>query len=275
MANNKKKYIITGGVAVTALAVAGTLAFLTSTDTITNPFGIAGGGTDNTVNAGIEIWEQFGPGETAWSKEDPATVGPVLPAVNVNKDVIVKSTVNYDQYVRASIATGYTVKIGEQTHDITTVYTDKVTTDPTAAISGYKTSNEEYISVSGETFTVPTETNLIHSLDLSKIHVVLKTSGAFGSGEATWTDVTNDYYYYNQILKPNHYTTELVDYVYLDESVSNIYKNLGFNVTVTAEAIQATGTAWTNAVASGGWNTPGTVPTAPSSLTVAPTPVKQ
>ncbi|MGL5383863.1 MAG: BsaA family SipW-dependent biofilm matrix protein, partial [Culicoidibacterales bacterium] len=263
---SKQKKIAAGALAA-FLAVGGTAAFFTSSDLISNPFQ-TGTTTDTTdPNAGIDIWEKFNKDEN-YKNYDTVTLTPateVLPGEAVNKDVQVRSTANYNQFIRAQYeVVGFTAMIGSETEKVATlvksVYTDKALTDTTAKIIGYKLANDTIVNLTGDTLTLPV--GAVESvLDISLVSVQLKTSGAINTD--TWSAVASDgWYYYNKILAPNAATTDLLDSVTLAGSAGNIYKNLGYTVDVKAESIQATPTAWTNSVADGGWAQTSTAPTA-------------
>lgn len=254
---SKQKKIAAGALAA-FLAVGGTAAFFTSSDLISNPFQ-TGTTTDTTdPNAGIDIWEKFNKDEN-YKNYDTVTLTPateVLPGEAVNKDVQVRSTANYNQFIRAQYeVVGFTAMIGSETEKVATlvksVYTDKALTDTTAKIIGYKLANDTIVNLTGDTLTLPV--GAVESvLDISLVSVQLKTSGAINTD--TWSAVASDgWYYYNKILAPNAATTDLLDSVTLAGSAGNIYKNLGYTVDVKAESIQATPTAWTSTVATGGW----------------------
>lgn len=86
---NKKKLsaLLLAGT-LTAGVVGGTFAWFTSQDTVTNQFATAGTDEPDNPDAGIKIEEEF---------EKPENV---LPGTETNKDVRVKSTAKYDQFIR-------------------------------------------------------------------------------------------------------------------------------------------------------------------------------
>ena len=90
--NKKFKYtsVVAAGL-VTLGLVGGTLAYFTSTDSVTNSFET--GKTNDDYESGVKVDEIFEPGvgETATN---------VLPGVAVDKDVRVQNTASYDQFIR-------------------------------------------------------------------------------------------------------------------------------------------------------------------------------
>lgn len=86
---NKKKLsaLLLAGT-LTAGVVGGTFAWFTSQDTVTNQFATAGTDEPDNPDAGIKIEEEF---------EKPENV---IPGTETNKDVRVKSTAKYDQFIR-------------------------------------------------------------------------------------------------------------------------------------------------------------------------------
>ena len=58
------------------------------------------------------------------------------------------------------------------------------------------------------------------------------------------------YYYYNSVVNPNQSTSQLLKSVTLSSKADNIYKNLKFDVIVTAESVQAS-----NGAVSESWKT--------------------
>ena len=85
---NKKKLsaLLLAGT-LTAGVVGGTFAWFTSKDTVTNQFATTGTNEPGNPDAGIKIEEEFQKPEN------------VLPGTETNKDVRVKSTANYDQFI--------------------------------------------------------------------------------------------------------------------------------------------------------------------------------
>lgn len=231
---NKKKIValLVAGI-MTMGVVGGTLAWFTSKDSVTNVFNT--GATDNPADpdAGIKVEEEF-PGDV---NGDKVYDNPVLPGDTMVKEVRVESTANYDQFLRAKL-----VKNFYYGDDIVTHYAIK--NDGT--ITYTKTGDDD------------------HKLDLNLIVLDIAEAGTSGN---TWSSLTGEYYYYNQILKAKGYieedgkpetdiTSNLLKKVTLSSKAGDIYKNLTFKVELQAESVQASN----GAAAASGWDT--TVPAA-------------
>ncbi|MDU1313714.1 MAG: BsaA family SipW-dependent biofilm matrix protein [Clostridium septicum] len=91
-------------VGAAAVLVGGTLAWFTSTDTVTNKFKAGGNGTDTTTT-GVEIWEKF----------DSEGAGKILPGKTINKDVQVQNTATYNSLIRVKLTPD--IKSGESTEE--------------------------------------------------------------------------------------------------------------------------------------------------------------
>ena len=98
---------------LTAGVVGGTFAWFTSKDTVTNQFATTGTDEPNNPDAGIKIEEEF---------EKPENV---LPGTETNKDVRVKSTAKYDQFIRVKFEKKFIKTNGDGTK---TDVTDKLDT---------------------------------------------------------------------------------------------------------------------------------------------------
>ena len=111
---NKKKLsaLLLAGI-LTAGVVGGTFAWFTSKDTVTNQFATTGTDEPNNPDAGIKIEEEF---------EKPENV---LPGTETNKDVRVKSTAKYDQFIRVKFEKKFIKTNGDGTK---TDVTDKLDT---------------------------------------------------------------------------------------------------------------------------------------------------
>lgn len=79
-------------VGAAAVLVGGTLAWFTSTDTVTNSFKAGGNGTDQTTD-GVEIWEKF----------DNVEAGKILPGKTIDKEVQVQNTATYNSLIRVKL----------------------------------------------------------------------------------------------------------------------------------------------------------------------------
>ena len=111
---NKKKLsaVLLAGT-LTAGVVGGTFAWFTSKDTVTNQFATTGTDESGNPDAGIKIEEEFQKPEN------------VLPGTETNKDVRVKSTAKYDQFIRVKFEKKFIKTNGDGTK---TDVTDKLDT---------------------------------------------------------------------------------------------------------------------------------------------------
>ncbi|WP_058992787.1 BsaA family SipW-dependent biofilm matrix protein [Sarcina ventriculi] len=111
---NKKKLsaLLLAGT-LTAGVVGGTFAWFTSQDSVTNKFATAGTDEPDNPDAGIKIEEEFDKPEN------------VLPGTETNKDVRVKSTAKYDQFIRVKFEKKFIKTNGDGTK---TDVTDKLDT---------------------------------------------------------------------------------------------------------------------------------------------------
>ncbi len=111
---NKKKLsaLLLAGT-LTAGVVGGTFAWFTSKDTVTNQFATTGTDESGNPDAGIKIEEEFQKPEN------------VLPGTETNKDVRVKSTAKYDQFIRVKFEKKFIKTNGDGTK---TDVTDKLDT---------------------------------------------------------------------------------------------------------------------------------------------------
>lgn len=193
---NKKKLsaLLLAGT-LTAGVVGGTFAWFTSQDTVTNQF--TTGKTDNdNPDAGIKIVEKF---------NEPDKV---LPGDETNKDVQVKNTANYDQFIRVKFEKKF-VKVDKDGNRT------EIKTDST-----------------GE------------ALDTSLIELNFTDYLKNTKAEGTWFAGEDGYYYYIGKVAGGSHTNTLLDSVTLSVNAGNEYKNLGFDVTVVADSIQASNDAY-------------------------------
>lgn len=193
---NKKKLsaLLLAGT-LTAGVVGGTFAWFTSQDTVTNQF--TTGKTDNDdPDAGIKIVEKF---------NEPDKV---LPGDETNKDVQVKNTANYDQFIRVKFEKKF-VKVDKDGNRT------EIKTDST-----------------GE------------ALDASLIELNFTDYLKNTKAEGTWFEGEDGYYYYIGKVAGGSHTNTLLDSVTLSSKAGNEYKNLGFDVTVVADSIQASNDAY-------------------------------
>ncbi|MBI6016026.1 SipW-dependent biofilm matrix protein BsaA [Clostridium perfringens] len=108
---SKKKIIglcIAGVLAVGSIG--GSLAWFTSSDSITNPFSTASTDNPSNLNSGIKINEKF-------NKEEADNT---LPGDNVTKQVNVSNKATYDQLIRVKIKKVWKDAKGEEKSDLDT-----------------------------------------------------------------------------------------------------------------------------------------------------------
>ena len=99
--NKKKTFVAALAICLIAILSFGTLAWFTDTDEVTNKFMIADS-SDKTEDAifSINVWENT-PG--GLSEEVGYTYEDILPGDSLKKDVFVKNTGHYDQYMRVIV----------------------------------------------------------------------------------------------------------------------------------------------------------------------------
>ena len=108
---SKKKIIglCIAGVLVVG-SIGGSLAWFTSSDSVTNPFSTASTDNPSDPNSGIKIHEDF-------NKEDADNT---LPGDNVTKQVNVSNKATYDQLIRVKIKKVWKDAKGEEKSDLDT-----------------------------------------------------------------------------------------------------------------------------------------------------------
>ncbi|OXX84991.1 hypothetical protein AVM15_01155 [Paraclostridium benzoelyticum] len=186
--NKKVQALAVSGV-LTVGVIGGTLAWFTSQDSVKNPFNTASNGENGK---GIKIVEEF---------IEPKNM---LPGDEVNKDVQVKNTATYDQFIRVKLTPTFV--------------------DPKNGDRKKITQRE----VDGETY----------DLDTSKITLNFKNLDKHKVNE-TWFAGKDGYYYYIGKVAPNELTKMLLDSVTLLYNAGNEYRGIGFDIDVEAESTQA------------------------------------
>lgn len=228
---NKKKVsaLLIAGI-LSIGAIGGTLAWFTSQDSVTNAFQTGSTNNPGNTDGGINIEENF-------EKND---AGNMTPGDEVTKEVSVTNNASYNQLIRVKIEKVWKDSKGNVvTHYIESKRNaeDKQGNDVTAQTIRYLNSKEE---------SIPNEAQLLNK-DL--IILNLDISGWINNNDA---GLGNDggYYYYNSVVNPNQSTSQLLKSVTLSSEASNVYKNLKFDVIVTAESVQASNgavsTIWKN-----------------------------
>ena len=201
---NKKKLsaLLLAGI-LTAGVVGGTFAWFTSKDTVTNQFATTGTNEPGNPDAGIKIEEEFQKPEN------------VLPGTETNKDVRVKSTANYDQFIKVKFEKKF-VKVDKDEN------------------GNEKRTEIKKIQVAGKEYELDTSLIELNFTDY------LKDTKA----EGTWFEGKDGYYYYIGKVAGGSYTNMLLDSVTLSSKAGNEYKNLEFDVTVVADSIQSSNEAY-------------------------------
>lgn len=229
---NKKKVsaLLIAGI-LSIGAIGGTLAWFTSQDSVTNAFQTGSTNNPGNTDGGINIEENF----------DENNAGNITPGDEVKKEVSVTNTASYNQLIRAKIEKVWKDSKGNiVTHYIISEgkAKDKQGSDVTVPTIQYLNLTEEE--------SIPNEAKLLNQ-DL--IILNLDISGWINNNDA---GLGNDggYYYYNSVVNPNQSTSQLLKSVTLSSKADNIYKNLKFDVIVTAESVQAS-----NGAVSESWKT--------------------
>ncbi len=195
---NKKKLaalLISGALAIGI--VGGSLAWFTSTDSVENEFA-TGTTEDSEPDAGIKIDETF----------DEDSAKKIVPGTEINKDVAVKSTANYAQFIRAKL----TLKIKDENGN----YVEKKLTD------NYS---------DGVTYG-----------ELINLKYFKDASGNLGE-DGKWIQ-DGDYFYYMTVVPGSGTTSKLLDSVTLNSKADNTWKNKEFEVVVDALGVQASNDAF-------------------------------
>lgn len=229
---NKKKVsaLLIAGI-LSIGAIGGTLAWFTSQDSVTNAFQTGSTNNPGNTDGGIKIDEDF-------EKSDAENM---TPGDKVKKEVSVTNTASYNQLIRAKIEKVWKDSKGNVvTHYIISEgkAKDKQGSDVTVPTIQYLNLTEEE--------SIPNEAKLLNK-DL--IILNLDISGWINNNDA---GLGNDggYYYYNSVVNPKQSTSQLLKSVTLSGEADNIYKNLKFDVIVTAESVQAS-----NGAVSESWKT--------------------
>ncbi|MGM8251451.1 BsaA family SipW-dependent biofilm matrix protein [Clostridium perfringens] len=226
---NKKKIIglCIAGVLVVG-SIGGSLAWFTSSDSITNPFATASTDNPSNPNSGIKIHEHF----------DKTKADNTLPGDNVTKQVNVTNTATYDQLVRAKIKKEWKDSNGN-------VVTSIWIKDGQRVPANTEGAKEEKLS------TDYIVLNFENKADGNRL------TSASSPEKGKWIQETDaklgtdgGYYYYYGVLAPEANTGNLLESVTLSPNTPNEYKGLKFDVTVDSEAVQAS-----NGAAKDSWTT--------------------
>ncbi|EGT0014170.1 TPA: BsaA family SipW-dependent biofilm matrix protein [Clostridium perfringens] len=226
---NKKKIIglcIAGALVVGSIG--GSLAWFTSSDSITNPFATASTDSPNNPKSGIKIHETF----------DKTKADNTLPGDNVTKQVNVTNTATYDQLVRAKITKEWKDANGNV---ITSIWTKNGVIVPANTEGATEEKlNTDYIVLNFENNTDGNRLTSASSPEKGKW--IQETDAKLGKD--------GGYYYYYGVLAPQKNTGNLLESVTLSPNTPNEYKGLKFDVTVDTEGVQAS-----NGAAKDSWKT--------------------
>lgn len=226
---SKKKIIglcLVGALAIGSIG--GSLAWFTSSDSVTNPFSTASTNTPDDQNSGIKINENF----------DHEHAGNSLPGDTVNKQVNVTSTANYDQLVRAKIKKVWKDAKGNV---ITSIWLK----DGKRVAPNTEGAKEEQLDTS----------YIVLNFENQKEGNRLTTESTAEKGK--WIQEADaeqgkdgGYYYYVGKLAPKANTGNFLESVTLSPELPNEYKGLNFDIVVDSEGIQAS-----NGAAADAWKT--------------------
>lgn len=161
---SKKKIIglcIAGVLAVGSIG--GSLAWFTSSDSITNPFSTASTDNPSNPNSGIKINEKF-------NKEEADNT---LPGDNVTKQVNVSNKATYDQLIRVKIKKVWKDAKGEEKSDLDTKniilkFENNLTDSNKPEEGKWIEGSDEYYYYNGIVNPDGQTANLLESVTLSK-----------------------------------------------------------------------------------------------------------
>lgn len=251
--NNKKKVIIAGSLAA-FLAVGGTAAFFTSSDSIANIFNTGKGDTtvDPDKDAGVDVEEDFRvgdvtidgttypggtnparpngtefddnkgdnnrPGNEGYGEvtDDKKVINQVLPGEAFIKKMNIGSNVDYYQYLRAQI--------------VITVDGDPLDKVDFSSAGVDKEGNP--LASAADLLVQLNNTELTANWNKATVNFPEDEGGP------------TDYYFYKKTLAPGAVTPDLVQAVVLKPTAGNFWKGKKINVELHAEGIQATTDAW-------------------------------
>lgn len=219
--NKKFKYtsLVAAG-AVTLGLVGGTLAWFTAQDEVVNKFNTTGSEFNpEDPYAGVDIVED-------WNEEDAEDI---TPGTIVNKDVQVKNTEIYDQFIRVNLYASMnesTIVEGEEGEKWQEVVRTEITIQPT---------ENPYV------FTV---------VGYEDIELHFTTHLTENPSLGNWFFNEEDgYFYYIGKVSEESYTNTLLDEVTLTSAAGNDYRNLAFDIIAVADGVQTT-----NGAAVSEWN---------------------
>lgn len=226
---NKKLVSLSVASVLAVGAIASTLAWFTSTDKVTNTFEILKEDSEY-INKDVEIQKTF--------NED--NMVNVMPGSNIRSTFSIKNISNYDMLVRAKFD-----KVWKYNDEVVTHY--KIETDTLKDTEGNDVQKERVVYLNSDNAKGVEGAT---SLDLSFIelnfgnNLVISNYTSNKWAERDNEDGSETWYYYNGVLKGNSSeelmkTKALLDSVNISKNVTNVYKNLTFDIDITAESIQA------------------------------------
>lgn len=209
-------------------SIGGSLAWFTSSDSVTNPFATASTDNPNDPNSGIKINENF----------DKDKADNTLPGDNVTKQVNVTNKATYDQLIRAKIKKVWKDSNG---NEITSIWIkDGQRVDANTQGAKEEKLNTDYIVLNFENKTDGNRLTDIANLE----------QGKWIKGTDANLGADGGYYYYYGVLAPKANTGNLLESVTLSKDTPNEYKGLKFDVIVDSEGVQAA-----NGAVSDSWKT--------------------
>ena len=233
--NKKFKYtsLVAAG-AVTLGLVGGTLAWFTSQDVETNNFSTVGnnqgGDNDDSSIKIVEDWLENGMNLT--------------PKTTVNKDVQVKNVDNYDQFIKVNLK----VKVQKPVYKVDAKGKYELDANGNLQIEDWTTEyknvvkeNNTYCVDDYEEITLQFTNHLTSDLALGTWYYQLDSITEEKGDTVTTTNFSN-FYYIGKVAAGSH-TNTLLDSVTLTENAEETYKNIKFDVIVTADGIQTTNDA--------------------------------
>lgn len=215
---SKKKIIglcIAGVLAVGSIG--GSLAWFTSSDSVTNPFSTASTDNPSDPNSGIKIDEKF----------DEKEAKNKLPGDEVTKQVNVTNTATYDQLIRVKIKKEWKDSKGKIVNSIWIKDGKRVPANTEGAKE--EKLSTDYIILNFENKDEGNRLTSASSLEKGKW--IKETDAKLGND--------GGYYYYCDVLAPKANTGNLLESVTLSPDTPNEYKGLKFDVTVDSEGVQA------------------------------------
>ncbi len=245
-----KKYLVTAGIAAAALAVGGTAAFFTSTDSITNPFKTGSTTHGEDPNEGINVVEDFRTLATGETYGDYTNTNPIrgFQEYDTNPFVAVGEPTTYGE-LKASPGDGPREMLPGE------LFIKAMRVESEANYSQYLRIKVT-VTVAGVTGE-ETDANGTFALGVDS----LPTDLIIDADTTGWTLSSDGYFYYDTAFGPLAVTNDIVKAVMLDGvGAGNEWKNATISVKLEADAIQATSDAWASWAAAD-VTEPGTTPT--------------